>query len=166
MQLQIHQNKEFAQILYTKRQDEKLKSITLKPGYEYKIEITPDGQRSTPDFNDLPSKSRNCKLDNELENDSIFKRYTKANCMYECEISKAYEDCSCIPWDFFHSKKNEGAKECDVFGRTCFQNAMNRVTKDEDACNHCIGECNWMNFNLRILSEKSLALENPYINYT
>ena len=37
VQLQIHQNKEFAQIWNTKVQDEETKSLTLNPGYEYTI---------------------------------------------------------------------------------------------------------------------------------
>ena len=51
VQLQIHQNKEFAQILYTGDQDEKVKSVALKPGYEYTIELSPNGQKSTEPTN-------------------------------------------------------------------------------------------------------------------
>ena len=168
VQLQIHQNKEFAQILYTASQDERKKSISLKPGYEYTIEITPVGQKSTEGLRDLSKFRRKCLLDYEVNENSIFKIYSKANCMYECEVEKAYEVCQCIPWDFFHELKSNGsATECDVFGRTCFQNAINAVTKDKHSCKHCIEECDMMNFYSRILKIKDLTLHgNPYLNYT
>ena len=86
--------------------------------------------------------------------------------MYECEVTKAYEVCQCIPWDFFHILKTQGvATECDVFGRTCFQNAINLVPKETD-CQHCIEECDMLKFNLKMLSEKNLASEgNPYFKF-
>ena len=65
VQLQIHQNKEFAQIWNIKVQDEETKSLTLKPGYEYTIHITPIGQRSTENFKSLSEDDRKCKLDDE-----------------------------------------------------------------------------------------------------
>ena len=166
VQLQIHQNKEFAQILYTGDQDEKVKSVALKPGYEYTIELSPNGQKSTEGFRNLPIEDRKCQLDEELDENSIFKIYTKANCMYECEVTKAYEVCQCIPWDFFHILKTQGvAPECDVFGRTCFQNAINLVPKETD-CQHCIDECDMLKFHLKMLSEKNLASEgNPYFKF-
>ena len=58
VQLQIHQNKEFAQIWNTKVQDKETKSLTLNPGYEYTIHITPIGQRSTENFKSLSENDR------------------------------------------------------------------------------------------------------------
>ena len=72
VQLQIHQNKEFAQILHSEDQDEKVKSIGLKPGHEYRLGITPIGQRSTEAFRGLPKSDRKCQLDDELSANSIF----------------------------------------------------------------------------------------------
>ena len=164
IQFHAHQNKEFGQILYTADQEESTKSITLKPGHEYEIEITPIGQETTHGFRNLPYADRNCKLDGELNEGSIFKIYSKANCMYECEVEQAYKYCDCIPWDFFHQKKSQ-MQECDVYGRTCFHNMVNRVTKERDACHHCDDECDKMDFHLRIINEKNLTLEGtPYVS--
>ena len=165
VQVQIHQNKEFAQIWDTKVQDEDTKSLTLKPGHEYTIHITPIGQRSTEDFKTLSENDRKCKLDDELEENSLFKIYTKANCMYECEIEMAYTACQCIPWDFFHTMKIQGP-ECDAFGRTCFQDTIDNVTKDDAYCHHCINECDMMKFNLKVHKEEKIISDgNPYINF-
>ena len=168
VQLQIHQNKEFAQIWNTKVQDEETKSLTLNPGYEYTIHITPIGQRSTQNFKSLSENDRKCKLDDELDENSMFKIYTKANCMYECEIDMAYKACQCIPWDFFHLMINQsnGVAKCDAFGRTCFHDTINNVTKDDTYCQHCIKECDMMKFNLKVHKEEEIIPNgNPYINF-
>ena len=166
VQLQIHQNKEIAQILNTNDQDLTLKSISLKPGHEYTIEIVPLGQRSTEDFKRLSKWDRKCQLNDELDENSMFKIYSKANCKYECEVSLAYNICQCIPWDFFPKLHNPKAEVCDLFGRKCFQTAVNNITKDGNSCKHCMEECDMMKFKLMILKEKKLSTkENIYINY-
>ena len=166
VQLQIHQNKEIAQILNTNDQDRTLKSISLKPGHEYTIEIVPRGRRSTEDFKRLHKHDRKCQLDDEIDENSMFKIYSKANCRYECEVSLAHSICQCIPWDFFPTLHNPKAEVCDVFGRKCFQTAVNNITKDGNSCKHCMDECDRMKFRLRILNENELtSKENLYINY-
>ena len=125
IQFQIHQNKELAEILYSAGQHKRQKSLSLKPGYEYKIEITQVGQRSTEGFRNLPKDKRKCQLENELDENSIFKIYTKANCMYECEVEKAYKKCQCIPWDYFH----KGAiTNLSLMGRRVCQNFTLELT--------------------------------------
>ena len=64
-------------------------------------------------------------LENEVFDDSIFKTYTAKNCKYECHVKLAEKMCKCIPWDYLHNKKSV---ECDIFGRTCFYNAMENLT--------------------------------------
>ena len=166
IQMQVHQNKELAQILHSHAQNRKLKSIKLKPGHEYTIEIRPIGRKSTEGFRLLSKHDRKCQLDYELHDNSIFKIYSKANCRYECAISLAYGICHCTPWDFLHGEQNSTAEICDVFGRKCFQIAFNNITKNGNECKHCVRECDMMEFETSILGEKYLSSEkNPYINY-
>ena len=127
IQLQVNENKRLPQILHSSFQEKTTKSLTLKPGYEYKIEISMDGQIGTNGFQDLPLIQRNCRLNHEINKDSIFKVYSKSNCMYECYVKKAYESCQCVPWDFLHNNAN--ASECDIFGRTCFYSQMKKLAK-------------------------------------
>ena len=68
VQMQIHQNKEIAQILYASNQDFDMKSVSLKPGFEYIIELSPFGQTSTQLFKELPIEKRKCLLENEIPN--------------------------------------------------------------------------------------------------
>ena len=51
VQMQIHENKGFPQILYGVNLDEDLRSISLERGHEYLIELQPYGQVSSEDFN-------------------------------------------------------------------------------------------------------------------
>ena len=75
----------------------------------------------------------------------------------------AYKVCQCIPWDFLPTLHNPEAEVCDVFGRNCFQNAMNNVSKNGKDYKHCIGECDMMQFYLRVLSEKDLTAEKNLV---
>ena len=43
---------------------------------------------------------------------------------------------------------------------------MNNVSKNREDCKHCIGDCDMMQFYLKVLSEKDLTAEkNPYLKY-
>ena len=133
VQFQLHQSKEIA-LEESGLRKSPFASLTLKAGHEYHIEILPHGEISTTAFKKLSFMQRKCHLENEVFEDSIFKTYTAKNCKYECHVKVAGEICSCIPWDFIHNTNKE---ECDVFGRTCFHNAINNVTKlNTDCCRH------------------------------
>ena len=109
-------------------------SLKLKSGFEYFIDVSPHAVKTTDSFKEMGFNQRKCKLSNEIPDESILKQYTMKNCRYECNIKKAETLCHCIPWDFIH---NTQAKECDLFGRTCFYNAMEKLT-NSNQCKDCI----------------------------
>ena len=149
IRIQLHQSKEFANMLKTNVYDDFLIPITLEPNHEYSIRVTPYGMESSEEFKDLTKEQRNCKLENEVEEGSIFKHYTENNCRYECTVDLAIKTCKCAPWDFIH-KSNEF--ECDVFGRTCFYRAMENITQDSDnPCNECLPGCDQIKYKKEIL---------------
>ena len=82
---------------------------------------------STHGFRGLNVEQRKCHLKNEVDKNSIFKIYTKNNCIYECHVKLVKDICKCIPWDFMH--KHIQMPECDVFGRTCFFKSMKNLTQ-------------------------------------
>ena len=125
IQMQIHSTKELAQIFHS-NQELGTKSVTLEAGHEYTIQVSPTGQIAEDDFQNLDLEQRKCYLDKDIGKDSIFKKYAFSNCMYECNVAIASENCGCIPWDFYGD--NQGMPECDVFGRTCFLNTIENVT--------------------------------------
>ena len=126
VQFQIQEGKGFPQILYGIDQDKDDRSITLKPGHEYVIELYPYGQVSANGIIDVPLEKRQCRMNHETFEDSSHPIYTKDNCLYDCHVKKAYQVCKCVPWDFAN-KIMEG-KECDIFGRTCFFNKIENLT--------------------------------------
>ena len=162
--LQIDQNKNIPHLLQNGYQDVKAMPITLEPGNEYIIEVSANGQKSTKGFRDLSVEKRQCKLSNEVLQQSKFNTYTKSNCRYECHINIAYKYCGCVPWDYIHFQKN--ATECDVFGRTCFLNSMEHSQRVQKVyCPHCIEDCDKMNFLKSIESQTSLEFKESIIFY-
>ena len=156
VQMQIHQDKDYARILHSSNLQKTLKSIPLTPGYEYTIELWPQGQLSTPGFQSLSIQQRNCRLDSEVLDGSSYKSYSRHNCIYDCHVARAAKICKCIPWDF---TSMINASECDIFGRTCFFNTMESMTHDsEDFCPQCLDECDWMKYPFGSIRSSSIKL--------
>ena len=60
-------------------------------------------------------------------------------------MTLAKNECKCTPWDFESTGKM--SPECDIFGRTCFFNAMEKLSQSPiDKCSHCIKECDYMKY--------------------
>ena len=78
IQMQINQNADYAHILFGSQQENAQKSMTLKPGYEYEIEVSMDRKKSTPDFRKFTLEQRNCRLSHEILENATYKYYTKA----------------------------------------------------------------------------------------
>ena len=159
IQMQINQDKDLAQILQNDVQELSTGSITLKPGPEYVIEVDAKGQTATKAFRDLSIEERKCKLEHEVDVDSIFRLYSLSNCKYECHVLKAYEICGCRPWDFMHM--NNSAPECDSFGRTCFYRAMKTIKHNSTkSCPQCIDECDKFTFHSKVTESHLIQMSN------
>lgn len=158
IQMQINGNRVLPNILFSDIQEISTKSITLKPQHEYTIEVSINGQTSTAEFYDLSLDDRNCRFENEVMENSSFKTYSQSNCRYECHVSMVFKICKCIPWDFI---SHHSSPECDVFGRTCFFHAMEKIKHDAtDFCQHCIEDCNKLTYHAKVTQSKSLSLSD------
>lgn len=156
IQLQIHQPKEFANMILESNFDDKSEPITLRRGYEYFYDLYPYGQTSSNEFKTLTYNQRGCKLETEVGVTSIFKTYTEKNCKYSCLVKLASQKCSCRPWDYLD---NSQEKECDVFGRICFLNAIKLMTKSpKEMCNECPKECDFIKYKKTLRQRKLLAI--------
>ena len=157
IQLQVHQAKEFPNMIKESTYDDFSEPISLTTGYEYVIDVYPYGQVSTKEFKSLNYNQRQCYLETETDQTGIFKVYTEKNCRYSCHVRLASKKCGCRPWDFIDYLKME---ECDVFGRVCFSNAIKIITKSpEELCGHCKDECDFMKFKKKVRSEKIAKYE-------
>ena len=160
--MEVNQNSDVAQMLHNSDQDISTMSLSLQPGFEYVIDVSVTGQTSTAGFKDLDSEKRKCKLENEVNKDSILKKYLQNNCKYSCHINVAFGMCGCIPWDFLHNIKN--ATECDIFGRTCFTHAMKNIKHSQERfCPECVEDCDKMVFKASIASSKSLQMKDKML---
>ena len=156
VQMQINQNKDYAAILFGSKQEKGQKSITLKPGTEYEIEVSMDGKISTPDFQKLSLNQRKCRLSHEILQNATYEVYTKANCRYDCKVTLAFKECNCIPVEFVNTIDN--AEICDIFGKTCFMNMIENMTHESrNLCPHCIDECDKTVFTNNVI--KSVFME-------
>ena len=157
VQIQIHPTNEMAQIMYDENQDHDRRSLLLKRGYEYTLKINVNGRVLSTAFQNLPSKLRKCKLQTEGEDDSWFKTYSKQGCKYQCRSKLAYEKCGCFPWDFYHIGNYS---ECDVFGRTCFVNALENATHFiGDPCDdHCNEDCEYLQYRYTITNTEKITM--------
>ena len=156
LQMQIQEGKGFSSILFGSNQEKIMKFLSLQSGYEYVIELDPYGQLSTEDFKSMPLDSRKCRLDNEMFDNSTHPIYTKANCIYDCQVNISFETCKCVPWDFVNIIK--GAAECDIFGRTCFFNMFELAHRSHQNCSHCIEECDSIKYRRSITGKAKLEM--------
>ncbi len=49
---------------------------------------------------DLDLADRNCRFPDETDGLTLFKRYSKNNCLLECWVLAASDRCNCTPWDY------------------------------------------------------------------
>ena len=130
--IQLHQDQELGLGRVQANFNKYNSPLKLKKGYEYHIDVTPTGQISSESFKSLNQDQRDCLLQDEGLDNSIFKIYKESNCKYECHVMQAKKVCQCQPWEFFAS--GERLPECDVFGRTCFHQMMEHLSQSPDQC--------------------------------
>ena len=164
IKLQLHQPIEFAEMMMDSNYNKYTTSMILEAGNEYFIDVTPKGQMSTEGFKNLNFLQRQCHLETEVttsassnEESSSFKIYTKNNCKYECYVNLAHEHCHCIPWDYLKNNIQE-VQECDIFGRNCFFDKMENLTKSsENPCDHCVEGCDYIHYNKEIVKQEKIV---------
>ena len=155
IEFQIHPSDELPNMIYDNEYDINLAPIELIAGKEYFIDVTPTGSKVSVDFESMASENRRClgTRDN-LPKSATFKTYSKSGCKYECRIKMAQDLCHCIPWDFVD--RNSSKAECDVFGRSCFFNALRNLSQSHnDECRHCKGKCNFIQYHKTIKELKN-----------
>ena len=160
VKLQLHQAKEFAHMNIPDHYDLNHIPIKLDNNHEYYIKVTPTGKVSSEGLRSMLINQRECKLDEEVSDESIFKTYTKSNCQYDCHVKLSIELCQCSPWDFLHKVNGN---ECDVFGRTCFYNSIKNLSQYHvDLCPQCKRECDYVEFKKEMISSNEINSEGSY----
>ena len=85
------------------------------------------------------------------------------NCLYDCLVSLAQKQCKCLPWDFV-SNSTGNKKECDIFGRACFFNAMDHNGQQtSQKCSMCRKNCDQISYAKSLIEKQELSTgKNDY----
>lgn len=158
LKIHLHQSKDLGSLLLSDTFDFFSIPMSLKKNHAYSVKITPYGQHTSEEFRSLNQDKRECRLADEVPEGSIFKIYTQSNCKYECRVKLASNICHCTPWDFLFLEKRS---ECDVFGRTCFTNAMANLTLHQDMiCKECVQECDFYKFKKELIDSSIVSTQD------
>ena len=160
IKLQVHMSRDLGHMLSEPDFIGGTESMLLKRGWEYFINIYPVGSRSSDKFKSLNVEDRQCLNENEVPEDSMFKKYSEKNCKYECHLAMTRDICRCTPWDFVQ-KRESFKEECDVFGRTCFFDTMKNLSESATKhCPHCLESCDHIEFRKVIMKKQPLPRFN------
>ena len=140
------------------------KIINLAPGHITTIKVKPGQQQSEYAIKDLPIKERKCRFEDEADDLSSLKTYTKVHCLFDCKMKLAEEICGCRPWDYPDSNRetapHHGTKGriCDLFGNSCFDQILRHYSST--ACDEkCVPSCSKVSYSIDI-SKDALDPEN------
>ena len=81
----------------------------------------------------------------------FYKKYTRANCRFECGIKKAEKEFGCIPWFLPHG---DNADICDPWIARNFSKKAGRIFASSQHCQDCIQDCEITESSASISSEK------------
>ncbi len=114
------------------------------PGTHTLIQVTPTIIHSTPELvTGFSPDKRNCLDKTEISRGSVFKQYSNANCVFECNLVLATSKCGCVPWDF--PRQDGTTPMCAPKGSTCFRQAISAM--ETERCGHCIPDCNTVHYS-------------------
>ena len=120
--------------------DQKRNVISLEPGLQSIVSVTPQIFRTSEEFNALPISARKCRLPHENFGLRFVNKYTKISCEFECAINKSISLCQCIPW--FYTNNFTNVPICDMFGAKCFDMIMSDDKYYQNCTSQCLDDCN------------------------
>lgn len=120
----------------------------VKAGYETIFDVQPIEIMASESLCEVEEKHRKCRLPKEVDKDSIFRSYSQISCEFECKIQMAREMCHCTPWNVPSPPTMENGFICDLFGNSCFQNEMTKLSVIETCAQKCPTDCNYARFDI------------------
>ena len=117
----------------------------LKPGFSYTFRILASQVTTTARFDSMDFSVRGCALPDEISSSSIFKKYSRDNCEYECAIAKARESSHCLPWSI-PRLVNDSIRFCNSSESAAFQETLFSVASSD--CSDCPSDCQATTFTV------------------
>ena len=129
--------------------------IAIHSGYETTIRIDLKELYSDPSIRSIAPNRRQCMFDDENEEMTIFKWYSRTNCLLDCRTSLVEKECGCRPWDYpFDSTTNVNIQNqtriCDYFGNTCFNALMKTAFGEKQCLKECLPDCNSVKYTISV----------------
>ncbi len=92
--------------------------IWVKPAFTYIVAVTPSKITVDKEVDKLLPRDKGCMSTHDLHNLTLFRTYSQANCMYECQLKDASRECGCIPWNY--PRWSSDFPVCHHRGSGCF----------------------------------------------
>jgi len=122
------------------------KGLIVRPGHNNLITLTSSIIQAHESIRYLNKEDRNCLFPEENSNLTIHKKYSYANCKFECSFGYAKEKIykrhgkKCQPW--FFPVLNDSSTICDPWIANKFFQIMNNEISDS-LCSHCLPDCSF-----------------------
>ena len=78
-------------------------SIKIPYGHTTTVYIWPQIRKIDESGKKLTETERNCRLDEDTGELSIYNVYTRAACLFECKMKYSMGRCGCVPWNYPHT---------------------------------------------------------------
>ena len=130
--------------------------IEVQAGYITTIRIHIVQLISDPSVRSLKLQKRGCRFPDENKDLSVFKWYSKVNCLLDCSMNFAEAICGCRPWDYPTvpkvSKVGRTSNMCEFYGSSCFNSILNKNITEE--CKEkCVSSCDEVKYSISIDKE-------------
>lgn len=120
-------------------------SMRIRPGHDNLVAMGAiDVRADKDDIGSIGVDKRLCYFEDETAVElDIHNRYTRENCILECEIAYGREklmkknNASCSPW--YLPSTNDLLEMCDPWLAKAFRDAVLTIPRDE--CSHCLPAC-------------------------
>ena len=75
------------------------RQIEVVPGLKSTLKTTFYVMETSPDYLTISKDKRSCLLvDDEADGETIFRKYSQENCIFECHFTSVVESLGCVPW--------------------------------------------------------------------
>ena len=152
------------------------KIINVPTGFVTSIKVDLSEQKGDSSIRPVSVSKRGCKFNDENEDLSSIKWYSKINCFVDCKMDIGEKVCGCRPWDYPRKGQHntiqttDPVRICDFFGSSCFNKILSR-NMEEKCKRRCSPECDKIGYKM-VITKESLNLNNricgfenqPYTN--
>ena len=125
--------------------------VEVEAGYLSTFLITSSQLLTSEGVKGLEQSRRKCRFPSESEGLKIFKQYSQAGCIFECQIEHGLNKCGCIPWNYPHL--GNLSKICDYMGSYCFEKVMASSEIAATKC-ECLYDCDTTRYAYSVSSTK------------